>query len=149
MYFQTIKSPFGALTLFADDNALLVVEFGQGPDGESSPLLAETKSQLTAYFNGKLKRFDLPLNAQGTPFQKSVWKLMLDIPYGHTRSYGDLSHDLKSAPRAVGGACGKNPIPIIIPCHRIVAANQKIGGFSGGTGTDTKISLLRLEGHII
>ena len=71
---------------------------------------------------------------------------MGEIPYGLTRSYGDLAYDLDSGPRAVGGACGKNPIAIIVPCHRVVAAGEKIGGFSGGAGTDTKISLLRLEG---
>ncbi len=146
MYFKSIKSPVGDLTLFADEDALVVLEFGQGPKGDGSPLLAEAASQLAAYFKGNLKHFDLPLKASGTIFQKSVWKLMREIPYGSTRSYGDLAHDLKSAPRAVGGACGKNPIPIIVPCHRILAANQQIGGFSGGTGTDTKLSLLRLEG---
>ncbi|MBL6932252.1 MAG: methylated-DNA--[protein]-cysteine S-methyltransferase [Rhodospirillales bacterium] len=146
MYFQSFKSPFGDLTLFAEDEAIVVLEFGKGPDGDSSPLLKEARSQLEAYFRGKLQEFDLPLNTRGTPFQKAVWKLMLEIPYGSTRSYGELAGDLKSAARAVGGACGKNPIPIIVPCHRILAANHKIGGFSGGTGTDTKISLLRLEG---
>ena len=146
MYYQSIKSPVGDLTLFADENAVVVLEFGQGPKGDSSPLLKEAKSQLDAYFKGKLRHFDLPLDAQGTDFQKSVWKLMVEIPYGSTRSFGEIARDLKSAPRAVGGACGKNPIPIIVPCHRILAANQQIGGFSGGTGTDTKVSLLHLEG---
>ena len=146
MEFLTIKSPVGPLTLFAEQDALVVVEFGQGPNGEGSPLLTEVKSQLAAYFAGKLKSFDLPLNAHGTDFQKAVWKLMREIPYGNTRSYGGLAYDLDSGPRAVGGACGKNPIPIIVPCHRVLAAGGKIGGFSGGTGTDTKTSLLRLEG---
>ncbi|NQU57618.1 MAG: methylated-DNA--[protein]-cysteine S-methyltransferase [Rhodospirillales bacterium] len=146
MYFQSIKSPLGPLTLFASENALLALEFGQGQDGDGSPLLAEAGSQLKAYFAGRLTVFDLPLKIHGTDFQKSVWKLMREIPYGSTRSYGDLAYDLDSGPRAVGGACGKNPIAIIIPCHRVVAGGRKIGGFSGGAGTDTKISLLRLEG---
>jgi methylated-DNA-[protein]-cysteine S-methyltransferase len=146
MYYQSIKSPVGPLTLFAEADALIVLEFGQGPNGPGSPLLTEAKSQLAAYFSGKLKAFDLPLNAHGTVFQKSVWNLMREIPYGHTRSYGDLAFDLDSGPRAVGGACGKNPIAIIVPCHRVVAAGRKIGGFSGDGGTDAKISLLRLEG---
>ena len=149
MYFQSVKSPLGDLMLFADDSAIIVLEFGNGPTGDSSPLLKEAGSQLVAYFEGKLKVFDLPLNARGTDFQKSVWELMLEIPYGSTRSYGEVANDLNSAPRAVGGACGKNPIPIIVPCHRILAANKGIGGFSGGTGTDTKIALLRLEGAAI
>jgi len=146
MYFQSIKSPLGPLTLFADEAAVTVLEFGRGPDGKSSPLLKEAAAQLAAYFKGTLKRFDLPLKAGGTDFQKRVWNAMREIPYGSTRSYGDLAWDLDSGPRAVGGACGKNPIPIIVPCHRVLAANEKLGGFSGGSGIETKLSLLRLEG---
>lgn len=146
MYFKSFNSPLGPLTLFADEDALVALEFGQGPESKGSPLLKEAEAQLKAYFTGTLKNFDLPLNAPGTAFQKSVWQLMGEIPYGLTRSYGDLAYDLDSGPRAVGGACGKNPIAIIVPCHRVVAAGEKIGGFSGGAGTDTKISLLRLEG---
>ena len=146
MYFQTIKSPLGPLTLFAEAGAIVALEFGDVPHGKSSPLLKEAASQLAAYFKGSSKRFDLPIKATGTAFQKSVWDLIVEIPYGSTRSYGELSHDLQSAPRAVGSACGKNPIPIIVPCHRILAANQKIGGFSSGDGANTKMSLLHLEG---
>ena len=146
MYFRTTKSPLGPLTLFAEVNGIVALEFGNIPEDRSSPLLQEAISQLTAYFKGDLKHFDLPLRATGTDFQKAVWDLIVKIPYGSTRSYGDLSRDLESAPRAVGGACGKNPIPIIVPCHRILAASYKIGGFSGGDGSDTKFSLLRLEG---
>ena len=149
MYFSTTKSPLGPLTLFAEVNGIVALEFGNIPEERSSPILQEAISQLAAYFKGDLKHFDLPLRATGTDFQKAVWDLIIEIPYGSTRSYGDLSHDLKSAPRAVGGACGKNPIPIIVPCHRIRAANYKVGGFSGGDGTDTKISLLRIEGVIL
>ena len=146
MYFKTIKSPLGPLTLFAKANGIVALEFGNVHEDKSSPLLKEAISQLTAYFKGDLKHFDLPLRATGTNFQKAVWNLIAEIPYGSTRSYGDLSHDLESAPRAVGGACGKNPIPIIVPCHRILAANHKIGGFSSSDGPATKVSLLRLEG---
>ena len=149
MYFSTTKSPLGPLTLFAEVNGIVALEFGNIPEERSSPLLQEAISQLAAYFKGSLKHFDLPLRATGTDFQKAVWDLIVKIPYGATRSYGDLSRDLESAPRAVGGACGKNPIPIIVPCHRIRAANYKVGGFSGGDGTDTKVSLLRLEGVIL
>ena len=149
MYFKTTKSPLGPLTLFAEVNGIVALEFGNIPEERSSPILQEATSQLAAYFKGGLKHFDLPLRATGTDFQKAVWDLIVEIPYGSTRSYGDLSRDLESAPRAVGGACGKNPIPIIVPCHRIRAANYKVGGFSGGDGTDTKISLLRIEGVIL
>lgn len=146
MDYRTVKSPLGTLTLFAENDALVALEFGQGPDGEDSPLLQEAAAQLAAYFKGERRRFDLPTRPEGTDFQRKVWQLMQEIPYGQTRSYGDLAGDLHSAPRAVGGACGKNPIPIIIPCHRILAANHRLGGFSGGSGTDTKTALLRLEG---
>jgi methylated-DNA-[protein]-cysteine S-methyltransferase len=149
MYFKTTKSPLGPLTLFAEVNGIVALEFGKIPEERSSPLLQEAISQLAAYFKGDLKHFELPLRATGTDFQKAVWDLIVEIPYGSTRSYGDLSRDLESAPRAVGGACGKNPIPIIVPCHRIRAANYKVGGFSGGDGTDTKVSLLRIEGVIL
>lgn len=146
MYYISMKTPIGGLTLFADRQALVAIEFGQGPEGECSPLLNEAKAQLAAYFKGALKRFDLPLAAPGTRFQRACWNLMREIPYGNTRSYGDLADDLSSAPRAVGGACGKNPIPIIVPCHRVLASGGRIGGFSGGGGIDTKVFLLRLEG---
>ena len=149
MYFKTTKSPLGALTLFAEVNGIVALEFGNIPEERSSPILQEAISQLAAYFKGGLKHFDLPLRATGTDFQKAVWDLIVEIPYGSTRSYGDLSRDLESAPRAVGGACGKNPIPIIVPCHRIRAANYKVGGFSAGDGTDTKVSLLSIEGVIL
>jgi methylated-DNA-[protein]-cysteine S-methyltransferase len=149
MYFKTTKSPLGPLTLFAEVNGIVALKFGSIPEEKSSPILQEAISQLVAYFKGDLKHFDLPLRATGTDFQKAVWDLIVEIPYGSTRSYGDLSRDLESAPRAVGGACGKNPIPIIVPCHRIRAANYKVGGFSGGDGTDTKVSLLRIEGVIL
>ena len=146
MYFKTTKSPLGPLTLFAEVDGIVALEFGNVKEEKSSLLLKEAISQLAAYFKGGLKQFDLPLRATGTDFQKTVWDLIVEVPYGSTRSYGDLSHELESAPRAVGGACGKNPIPIIVPCHRILAASYKIGGFSGGDGSDTKFSLLRLEG---
>ncbi len=146
MYHLTMPSPVGPLTLFADTGAIFALEFGKAPTGQGSPLLEEARHQLAAYFTGKLTLFDLPLSPAGTAFQKNVWKLMVDIPYGSSRTYGGLSDDLGSSPRAVGGACGKNPIAIIIPCHRVLAANRAVGGYSGGGGVDTKRILLRLEG---
>jgi len=147
-YTQTVPSPTGTLTLFADDEALIVVEWGKGPEGSTSPLLKEAASQLNAYFDGKLKTFDLPLAPEGTEFQRAVWDGMLRIPYGQVRTYGDLAHDLSSSARAVGGACGSNPIPIVIPCHRVVGTNGKLTGFSGGEGVETKTQLLILEGNL-
>ena len=89
----------------------------------------------------------LPLAPAGSPFEKRVWSAMQKIPYGETRCYGDLASDIRSAPRAVGGACGKNPIPIVIPCHRVLA-KAGLGGYSGAGGLDTKQALLRLEGAL-
>lgn len=141
-------SPVGDLTVSEDDGAIVSLDFGRGMTQTRTALLDEAVTQLTAYFDGALSDFDLPLNPHGTDFQKNVWKLMCAIPYGGTRAYADLARDLKSAARAVGGACGANPIPVIIPCHRVLAAGGKMGGFSGGEGIPTKVALLRLEGAI-
>ena len=146
----TIESPVGPLTITAEDDAITAVDFG--PGGGHSPnggVLAEAARQLTKYFNGSLRVFDLPLVPHGTTFRLKVWEAMQAIPYGQTRSYGDLARDLDSAPRAVGGACGANPIPLIIPCHRVVGAGGTLGGFSGGAGCDTKRQLLALEGALL
>lgn len=142
----TYNSPAGSLTLFEEDGALIAVDWGQAPETQSTPLLEEAHHQLDAYFNGTLKEFNLPLSPQGTPFQQSLWKFLQQIPYGTTRTYGDIATDLGSAARAVGGACGKNPLPIIIPCHRVISANGKLTGYTGGEGIETKRALLRLEG---
>ncbi len=145
----TIESPVGPLTITAAEDAIAAVDFG--PGGGSSPnggVLAEAARQLTEYFAGTRRAFDLPLAPHGTPFRLKVWAVMQAIPYGQTRSYGDLARDLDSAPRAVGGACGANPIPLIIPCHRVVGSGGALGGFSGGAGCDTKRQLLALEGAL-
>jgi methylated-DNA-[protein]-cysteine S-methyltransferase len=141
-------SPVGDLTVSEDDGAIVSLDFGRGMTQTRTGLLDEAVVQLAAYFDGTLSEFDLPLNPHGTAFQKNVWELMRAIPYGGTRAYADLARDLKSAARAVGGACGANPIPVIIPCHRVLAAGGKMGGFSGGEGIPTKVALLRLEGAI-
>ncbi|MDV7339877.1 methylated-DNA--[protein]-cysteine S-methyltransferase [Terasakiella sp. A23] len=141
----SIMSPVGTLSLFEDDGKIVVVEWGQAPKGIETPLLKEAKAQLSAYFSGKLQDFDLPLDPQGTEHQKKVWQVMAKIPFGKTITYGDIAKEINSAPRAIGGACGKNPIPIIIPCHRVVGSNGKLTGFSGGEGIETKIQLLRME----
>jgi len=143
-----VPSPVGPLTIFADTNGVIALDWGKGEniDGPANDILDKVKTQLAEYFAGQRKDFDLPFNPHGTKFQKSVWKAMCDIPGGETRSYGDIAKLLDSSPRAVGNACGANPIPVLIPCHRILAANHKLGGYSGHNGTDTKKVLLRLEG---
>ncbi len=144
-----MNSPVGPLTLFADAGAIVAVEWGRAGDPEPSALLEEARRQLEAYFNGRLKIFDLPLHPAGSAFQRAVWGQLKRIPYGRTQTYGDVADALMSAPRAVGGACGRNPIPIIIPCHRVVGKGGRLGGFSAFAGLETKIALLRLEGYLI
>lgn len=145
----TIESPVGPLTITAEDGAITAVDFG--PGGGSRPnagLLADAAQQLADYFAGTRRDFDLPLSPHGTPFRLRVWAAMQAIPYGETRSYGDLARMLGTAPRAVGGACGANPIPLVIPCHRVTGSGGALGGFSGGAGCDTKRHLLALEGAL-
>lgn len=141
-------SPVGDLTLFEDNGSIVALEWGWSSFQESSPLLEKAKQQLDDYFDGKQTTFDLPLAPNGSDFQKRVWDKMLTIKAGDTLTYKEISDDLKSAPRAVGGACGKNPIPIIIPCHRVLASNGGYGGYSGDGGIDTKKQLLTLEGAL-
>jgi methylated-DNA-[protein]-cysteine S-methyltransferase len=146
MHHLSIKSPYGDLTLFEEDDRLIALEWGRSPNAQTTPLLKEAERQLAAYFDGTLKQFDLPLAPQGTKFYKQVWAHMQTIPYGSVETYGDVAVKLGSAPRAVGGACGRNPIPIIVPCHRIVGAGGRLTGYTGADGVETKRSLLRLEG---
>ena len=144
----SFDSPLGFLTLHEDSGALIALDWGRAPGGVASPLLAAAKAQVEAYFAGRRRSFELPLRPLGTDFQKSVWRAMRAIPFGRTRSHGDLARDLASAPRAVGGACGKNPLPLLIPCHRVLAAGGALGGYSGGDGLDTKRRLLAHEARI-
>ena len=145
----TVESPVGPLTITADGEAITEVAFGAGGDPPpNAGLLADAARQLTAYFAGTRQDFTLPLAPAGSPFRLRVWAAMQSIPYGETMSYGALARALGTAPRAVGGACGANPIPLVIPCHRIVGADGALGGFSGGAGCDTKRHLLALEGAL-
>jgi len=148
MPYLTCPSPLGALTLFEEDGKIISLDWGAVDGGEETPLLRKAADQLEAYFDGELKQFDLPLDPHGTAFQKKLWRALEAIPYGSTLTYGELASRIDSAPRAIGGACGRNPIPIIIPCHRVLAAGGKMGGYSGHEGTDTKEFLLHLEGAL-
>jgi methylated-DNA-[protein]-cysteine S-methyltransferase len=141
-----VSSPVGPLTITEDDGAIVALDFADKGGRDETPLLVRARDQLDEYFLRRRRSFDLPLRMAGSPFQRAVWRRMLAIPYGKTESYGEVAKALGSAPRAVGGACGANAIPILIPCHRIVGAGGKLGGFSGGTGRPTKIALLELEG---
>lgn len=146
----SLKTTVGELTLFADDDALIALCWGQGmnaPRSSSTPVLNQAAALLKDYFKTGTADFsDLKLDPSGTPFQKKVWRAMQKIKPGKTQTYGQLADKLGSGPRAIGGACAANPIPIIVPCHRILGAGKKIGNYSGGDGSDTKEFLLRLEG---
>lgn len=142
----TLSSPFGTLTVFEADGALVALEWGAAPEGETTPLLRRVREALLGYFDGAPLAGDWPLAPAGTPFQQRVWTRLRAIPYGTTVAYGALAMELDSAPRAVAGACARNRLPLLIPCHRVVAADGSLGGFSGGDGLETKAALLRLEG---
>jgi methylated-DNA-[protein]-cysteine S-methyltransferase len=147
-----MDSPVGPLRITADGDAITAAEFlAPGavvtpPDEEVSPLLDEARRQLSAYFAGDLREFDLPLAARGTTFQRRVWAELARIPYGTTTSYGRVAAELglpMGASRAVGTANGANPIAIVVPCHRVIGANGKLVGYAGGL--DRKRFLLGQE----
>ena len=149
---RRIASPVGALLLCAQDGRLtrLTWRTARTPETASGTaadraVLDRATAQLSAYFAGDLTHFDLPLAPAGSPFQRRVWAVMSQIPFGRTRTYGELARDVGGVARAVGQACGANPIPIIIPCHRVVAGGGGLGGFSGGRGRDSKRALLAHE----
>ena len=141
---RTIPSPLGPLTVHEDGSAITAISWeGGGSDG--TPLLVEACRQLEAYFRKELSDFDLPLHPSGDAFQQTVNKAMCAIPYGETMEYGEIARQLGSMPQPVGNACGRNSIPIIIPCHRVVGASG-LGGFSAPGGVETKVALLKHEG---
>jgi methylated-DNA-[protein]-cysteine S-methyltransferase len=141
----TILTQIGELTVSEEDGAIVALDWGRGRDQAETPLLRRAALALQDYFDGADTAPDLPLAPAGTAFRQRVWAAMRAIPPGSTRSYGDLARELGSAARAVGQACGANPIPILIPCHRVTGAGGRLGGFSGGEGTATKRWLLEHE----
>ena len=155
--YDTIHTAFGTIRVVVDRGRLSQVSIE--PDAGPPPLypdmihdpqaLTPFTAQIKAYLQGDLKHFDLPLDFSGTSFQNRVWAELARIPFGQTRSYQDIAAALgnPSACRAVGSACGKNPIPIVVPCHRVIAKSGGLGGFSGGL--DVKKALLAIEGHTL
>lgn len=152
--YTEIDSPVGPLMAAGTEDALHVLSFPTGhkavrprPEWRHADApFAELRRQLDAYFAGDLRTFDLPLHLSGTAFQKSVWRRLAAIPYGETRTYGEIAAEIgrPTASRAVGAANGDNLLPIILPCHRVIGANGALTGFGGGL--PTKRYLLRLEG---
>ncbi len=145
----SFHSPIGDLTVSEEDGALVSVDWGWGRDQEPSALTDDARVQIEAYLEGQRSSFDLPLNPTGTEFQQRVWQAMQEIPFGAVETYGALAKRIGSAARAVGMACGANPLPIVIPCHRVVAAGGRLGGYSGDGGLATKRALLVLEGRMV
>ena len=157
IHYQFIDSPVDPLLLAADQHGLRLIEFhaprhpmsrlAEWREGDNSVLQA-TRVQLDEYFSGARKQFDLPLAPQGTPFQTEVWQTLATIPYGETISYAQLAQRVgkPTAMRAVGAANGRNPLPIVLPCHRVIGADGSLTGFGGGL--PTKQFLLELEGAL-
>jgi methylated-DNA-[protein]-cysteine S-methyltransferase len=153
--YKKMSSPIGELKLVASDNGLVAilwendsprrVRLGEMVEDGLHPVLVETEGQLKEYFAGKRKTFSVALDMRGTRFQKDVWEALLAIPFGETRSYGQLAKQLGNprATRAVGAANGRNPVSIIVPCHRVIGSSGKLTGFAGGL--DAKAHLLGLE----
>ena len=144
----SLHTPISDLTVTEIGGELVALDWGWAMEQTRTPLLLEAKRQLDAYFDGDLTEFDLPLAPGGSGFQDRVWSKMCEIPYGRTMTYGDVAKQLNSSARAVGTACGRNPLPILIPCHRITATNG-LGGYSGDGGLWTKEALLVLEGVLL
>ncbi|WP_267633580.1 methylated-DNA--[protein]-cysteine S-methyltransferase [Frigidibacter sp. RF13] len=140
----SFDSPFGMLSLSEEHGRIARLRWGQTAEGESSAILREAAAQLQDYFAGRRQVFNLPL-AFLPGLAGEVQRAMLAIPFGETRTYGDLSKALGAPAQAIGQACGSNPIPILIPCHRILGANG-LGGFSAPGGIETKVALLKHEG---
>lgn len=145
MKYCTVSTQFGDLVLTQDGDALVSLIWGRAGQEDSTPLLAEARKQVLAYDAGMRRDFDLPLQVNGSDFQRDVCDAMSAIPFGDTCTYGDIARALGVPAQAVGQACGSNPIPILIPCHRVMGA-KGLTGFSGGSGIETKVALLRHEG---
>jgi methylated-DNA-[protein]-cysteine S-methyltransferase len=154
-----LATPVGRLSVDGDGGAITKVRWVAPDAGDPSmsdgdPVVEEARRQLQAYFERKLKAFDLPLAPKGTEAEKEIWQVMCKIPYGGTMTYGEMTVAVGRDPRLgdardIGKACGANPIPVIIPCHRVMAAGGKMGGYSGRGGTETKRKLLAFEGALL
>jgi len=145
MPLATLDTPVGRLAVEEVDGALARAFWSDREAADATPLLDEARAQLAAYFDGRLRDFDLPLTPVDDAFHAAMRAAMLAIPYGETRTYGDIARALGTYGQPVGAACGANPLPVIVPCHRVLSATG-LGGYSGRGGVETKIALLKLEG---
>jgi methylated-DNA-[protein]-cysteine S-methyltransferase len=142
----SLHTPIGDISVSEDDGAIVSLDWGWGSQQNETHLLRHARDQLQLYFDGELTDFALPLAPAGSPYQQRVWQALRAIPYGATATYLDIARIAGGSPRSVGHANSRNPLPIIIPCHRVVAATH-LGGYSGGDGLDTKRWLLTFEAH--
>jgi methylated-DNA-[protein]-cysteine S-methyltransferase len=142
---RSVPTQFGNLTVTQTDEHITGLGWGCAPAHEDTPLLREACAQLRAYDAGTLQHFDLPLEIGGSDLQRAVCAAMSAIPFGQTCTYGDIARMIGAPAQAVGRACGGNPVPVIIPCHRVMGA-KGLTGFSGAGGVETKVALLRHEG---
>ena len=142
---RDIQTQFGPLILTEEDGAIVKLDWGTSGASDASALLDEAVKQLQDYDAGRLETFDIPMRVKGSQFQRDVCAAMFAIPFGYTCTYGEIAKSLGVPAQSVGQACGGNPIPIIIPCHRVMGA-KGLTGFSGAGGVETKVALLRHEG---
>lgn len=140
-----INTPTGPFEIIETEGKITSATWRSCDAQDDTPLLRRAADQVTAYFSGKLRDFDLPMQVAGSPFQQQVCTQIAAIPYGDTVTYGEIAKTLGAPAQAVGRGCGGNPIPLFIPCHRVLGATG-LGGFSGGSGVETKVWLLRHEG---
>lgn len=140
-----VNSPVGPLGFDGTSEAITALDWGRSGTLPDGPLAERLTAQLGEYFAGERKVFDLPLAPRGSEFQQRFYAALCSIPYGQTRTYGELANELNVSAQAIGQACGANPIAILIPCHRVLAADG-LGGFSGAGGVEAKVALLKLEG---
>lgn len=141
----SVETRFGRVGITEQDGAIVALDWIGVDKGEATQLLHEAAAQMRAYDQGQLETFDLPLLVKGSDFQRAVCDAMRAIPFGYTKTYGEIGKELGQPAQAIGQACGGNPIAIIIPCHRVMGA-KGLTGFSGKGGIETKIALLRHEG---
>jgi methylated-DNA-[protein]-cysteine S-methyltransferase len=145
----SLHTPIGPITVSAEEHAIVAVDWGWGRDQDPTPLLSRAKAWLQAYFDGAIEPMTLPLAPAGTPYRQRIWAAICMIPPGQTWSYAAVAQAAGGSPRSVGGAMAANPLPVLVPCHRVVGrgpgGSATIGGYSGGEGIETKRFLLDLE----